>query len=96
MSYLNEEGRYVVHGDCPVSFLTEAEIGRVRNETFYLSVVMRNKGGKPITVRTFVPKSGFLHPAYSSSTSQTDADFVKKSEVNVDKMDIEKPEAKMN
>ena len=67
MSYMNEQGKYVVHGDCPVSFLTEAEIGSVRNETFYLSVVMKNKGGSQIKVRTFYPKYGYLHPVYASS-----------------------------
>jgi len=52
----------IVHGDCPVSFLTKAEIGDVRDEKFHLSVFMKNKGGKDVTVKTFLPDYGYLHP----------------------------------
>ena len=68
MSYINKDGKVVVHGDCPVSFLTEAEIGIVKHETFYLTANMKNKGGKQITVRTFQPEVGYLHPVYAGAS----------------------------
>ena len=85
MSYVDEKDKCIVMGDCPVSFLTEAEIGKVKNETFYLSVVMKNKGGKQISVRTFYPESGFLHPAYFEHQERA-----KKSEVKEGMMEEEK------
>ena len=90
MSYFDENGKSIVMGDCPVSFLTTAEIGRVRKETFYLSVVMKNKDGKQITVRTFYPESGFLHPVYSGATiTKEDVRYVKKLETKEETMKIE-------
>ena len=68
MSYINKDGKVVVHGDCPVSFLTEAEIGIVKHETFYLTANMKNKGGKQITIRTFQPEVGYLHPVYAGAS----------------------------
>ena len=88
LSYVDEQDRHVIQGDCPVSFLTEAEIGKVQNEIFYLSVVMKNKGGKQVAVRTFLPKTGFLHSARASPVDKKEHEIRKKLEENQTKWRI--------
>ncbi|KAI0407430.1 hypothetical protein F4802DRAFT_611893 [Xylaria palmicola] len=43
-------GRHYVHGDCPVSRLTESQIGDVRGIPFYIHVYLRRKSGEPVGV----------------------------------------------
>jgi ubiquitin-protein ligase len=61
ISYL-ENDRKIVHGDSPVSFLTPDDIGKVAKQPFYLSVLLKNKGGPSINVKTFLPTHGYVHP----------------------------------
>jgi ubiquitin-protein ligase len=60
-----EGDKILVHGDCPVSFLTYNEIGPHKSTQFYLTVLMKNKGGAIVTVKTFKPEYGYLHPIYA-------------------------------
>lgn len=71
ISYIDND-RKIVHGDCPVSFLTPAEIGDVTNIPFYLNIYMKNKRGSPITITTFKPESGYLHPIVSKYETKKD------------------------
>lgn len=65
ISYLDGDKK-IIHGDRPVSFLTRAEIGDVTGQPFYLSVFMKNKGGPSVTIKTFVPEEGYVHPVANS------------------------------
>ena len=89
LSYLDENGRSIIHGDCPVSFLTEAEIGSVKKEDFYLSLFMRNKEGPQVTIKTFIPNTGFLHPAYSELEAQREKRLAQKIEAQLAKSELE-------
>ena len=66
ISYYDGE-RKAIHGDFPVSYLTRAEIGSVGKQPFYLSVLLKNKGGPSITVKTFMPEHGYIHPGAAGS-----------------------------
>ncbi|KAJ3259028.1 hypothetical protein HK104_006959, partial [Borealophlyctis nickersoniae] len=45
IAYETPEG-FVVHGDCPISYLTPAEIGDVRGMPFYLNIYVKTKAGE--------------------------------------------------
>ncbi len=62
ISYVDSDGKNIVHGDCAVSFLTEAEIGNVKNMPFFLNIFLKNKKGKPVTIKTKSSETGYLHP----------------------------------
>ncbi|KAI0104651.1 hypothetical protein GGR51DRAFT_224166 [Nemania sp. FL0031] len=55
-------GRRYVHGDCPVSRLTESQIGDVRGVPFYVHVSMKRKSGLPAKVTFLDTKGkGYVH-----------------------------------
>ena len=69
MAYLHE-GRQLVHGDCPISKLTELELGDVRGVPFYLSIFMNLKSGPDAWV-TFLDTGGkgYIHGGCGDSSA---------------------------
>lgn len=68
ISYLDGDGKVIVHGDCPVSYLTEKSIGDVRFQEgpFYLNIFLKKKSGPggieiPIIPGVKGPDVGFIH-----------------------------------
>ncbi|KAJ3296179.1 hypothetical protein HK104_001917 [Borealophlyctis nickersoniae] len=63
IAYETEKG-YVVHGDCPISYLTPAEIGDVAGVPFYLTIFMKAKYGKPVSLPILTDTTnplGYVH-----------------------------------
>ncbi|KAI1277337.1 hypothetical protein F5Y07DRAFT_388593 [Xylaria sp. FL0933] len=55
-------GRRYIHGDCPVSRLTETQIGDVRGIPFYVHIYLMNKFGEPAKVTMLdIEGKGYVH-----------------------------------
>ncbi|KAJ2988183.1 hypothetical protein NUW58_g4113 [Xylaria curta] len=55
-------GRRYVHGDCPVSRLTDSQIGDVRGIPFYVHVYLKRKSGGPAKVTWLDTEGqGYIH-----------------------------------
>jgi len=65
--YLDADGKVIVHGDCPVSYLTPNEMGNLNNKgPFYLNIFLKKKNGQgtieiPIIAGPDGPRVGFIH-----------------------------------
>jgi hypothetical protein len=79
-----EDGRLYVHGDCPVSRLSEEQIGDVRGVPFYVHIYTKNKSvvcqGGPATIEPVVIKvldiegKGYIHESVGED-ERTDFGF---------------------
>ena len=55
-------GRRYVHGDCPVSRLTEKQIGDVRGVPFYVNIFLKKKYGEPAKITMLdIDGKGYIH-----------------------------------
>lgn len=52
MAYYGDDGKRYVLGDCPVSRLTDSEIGDVRGQPFWVHIYTRNKGSEEAKIYT--------------------------------------------
>ncbi|KAI1291395.1 hypothetical protein F5Y03DRAFT_376921 [Xylaria venustula] len=56
------DGRRYVHGDCPVSRLTESQIGDVRGIPFYVHIYLKEKSGEKAKVTLLDTEGkGYIH-----------------------------------
>ncbi|KAI0424692.1 hypothetical protein F5Y09DRAFT_323707 [Xylaria sp. FL1042] len=72
-------GRRYIHGDCPVSRLTESQIGDVRGIPFYVHIYLMNRFGEPTKVTMLdIEGKGYIHRARDQTGERTrdgDDDF---------------------
>jgi ubiquitin-protein ligase len=89
ISYLEEEtGQMVVFGDSVVSFLREKEL-QSYNDPFYLSVFMKKKSGRDVTIRTLGGSDGYIHP---SNAGDQLVDMMKKIEITTKSKNVDPSE----